>query len=289
LKGRFNIPGVSKTSKSIGALLFVTVVWGTTFPMQKAILGSLNPFLYNALRFAVASVVVVIFFKPRENQWKSGTILGIFLGFAYATQTLGLKLTTSTKSGFITSLYIILVPLFSLLIEQTKPTLLQTISFSLSVPGLYLLNDPSSSPFTLGDFFTVICAFSFAVHVVMITKLSANFHETSLLLPQLLVTSAINFVLAPFGGSSRFTFEAVFVMVYTAVMATVIVIWLQLKHQKVVGSNVSALIYVGEPVFATIASVIALGEKVSLPQLFGMFVLVASLCLATVRKTEKTM
>lgn len=270
--------------KAIFLLLIVTFIWGLTFPIQKIALQGINPFFYNCLRFLVAFILTIVLFR-KKPAWKNGLILGFFLGIAYAAQTSGLKITTSTKSGFITSLYIPFVPFFSYLIEKNKPTLSQIISFFVSIVGLYMLNDPSKDPFNFGDFLTIICAITFAVHVVLITHFTkANDDEITLLAPQFLLTSGINFALTPLGSSLKMNLAALYALLFTAFFATIFAVWVQLKFQKFVGSNVSALIYVGEPVFAALFSFVILSEKMSLIQFVGMVLLIFAMVMGTIKK-----
>lgn len=270
--------------KAIFFLLIVTLIWGLTFPIQKIALEGINPFFYNFLRFLTAFLLTVLVFGKKPS-WKKGLILGFFLGIAYAAQTSGLKITTSTKSGFITSLYVPLVPFFSYLVEKNKPTLFQMISFFISVVGLYMLNDPSKDPFNFGDLLTVLCAVSFAIHVVLITHLTKSDNdEVALLAPQFLLTSGVNLVLTPLGGGLKMNFAALFALLFTALFATIFALWVQLKFQKLVGSNISAIIYVGEPVFAALFSFIILHERMSSMQLFGMVLLIFAMVTGTIKK-----
>lgn len=270
--------------KAIFLLLTVTFIWGLTFPIQKIALQGINPFFYNCLRFLTAFLLTVAFFRKKPS-WKNGLILGFFLGIAYAAQTSGLKITTSTKSGFITSLYIPFVPFFSYLIEKNKPTLSQIISFFVSIVGLYMLNDPSKDPFNFGDFLTIICAVAFAIHVVLITHFTeTNDDEITLLAPQFLLTSGINFALTPLGSSLKMNLAALYTLLFTAFFATIFAVWVQLKFQKFVGSNVSALIYVGEPVFAALFSFIILSEKMSLIQFAGIILLIFAMIMGAIKK-----
>lgn len=270
--------------KAIFSLLTVTFIWGLTFPIQKIALEGINPFFYNCLRFLTAFLLTLLVFRKKPS-WKKGLILGLFLGVAYAAQTSGLKITTSTKSGFITSLYIPLVPFFSYLVEKNKPNLSQIISFFISVVGLYMLNDPSKDPFNVGDFLTIICAISFAIHVVLITHFTkSDSDEVPLLAPQFLLTSGVNLVLAPLGGDAKMNFAAILALLFTALFATIFAVWVQLKFQKLVGSNISAIIYVGEPVFAALFSFIILCERMSLIQFIGMVLLISAMIVGTTKK-----
>lgn len=272
--------------KAVFLLLIVTFIWGLTFPIQKIALQGINPFFYNFLRFLVAFLLTIVFFRKKPS-WRKGLILGFFLAVAYATQTSGLKITSSTKSGFITSLYIPFVPFFSYFIEKSKPTLSQVISFLISVVGLYMLNDPSKDPFNVGDLLTLICAVAFSIHVVLITHFTkTKDDEISLLAPQFLLTALINFVLSPIGGDLKINVAATYALMFTAFFATIFAVWVQLKFQKYVGSNISALIYVGEPVFAALFSFLMLSEKMSLVQFIGMILLIFAMIVGVIRKAS---
>ncbi|GAB4311103.1 DMT family transporter [Pseudothermotoga elfii] len=276
-----------KKIQAITLLFAVTMIWGLTFPVQKIALDGANPFFYNFLRFIVSFFLSLLFFRKKPS-WGKGLILGLFLAIAYASQTSGLKITSSTKSGFITSLYIPLVPFFSYIVEMIKPTLIQFLTFLVSIFGLYMLNDPSRDPFNIGDLLTLVCAVSFAIHVVLITHFTkrSDVDEISLIAPQFLLTALINLCLTPLGGGLKISMEFIFAMVFSALLATIFALWVQLKFQKEVGSNVSALIYVGEPVFAAIFSFLILSEKLSFLQISGMILLICAIIFGIAYKRD---
>lgn len=271
--------------RAILALLLVTVAWGLTFPVQKVALSGSNPFLYNSFRFLIASLFTLLFFR-KKPRWKEGLILGLFIGIGYATQTSGLKLTSSTKSGFITSLYIPFVPVFSFFIERVKPSRLQILSFLLSILGLYLLSSPSADPFNLGDLLTLFCAIAFAIQIVLVTRYtnSKDCDEAGLLLPQFFLTALFNLLLAPLGGPVGFKWGYLLALLFTSILATVVAFWVQVKFQKDVGSNSAALIYTAEPVFASLFAFWLLTERVTSSQLIGMCILVAASILGNLKR-----
>ncbi|WP_041078087.1 DMT family transporter [Thermotoga caldifontis] len=274
-----------KRVRAILALLLVTVAWGLTFPVQKVALSGSNPFFYNSFRFLIASSFTLLFFR-KKPRWKEGLILGLFIGIGYATQTSGLKLTSSTKSGFITSLYVPFVPVFSFFIEKIRPSRLQILSFLLSILGLYLLSSPSADPFNLGDLLTLFCAIAFAIQIVLVTRYTndKDCDEVGLLLPQFLLTALFNLFLAPLGGPVGFKWSYLFALLFTSILATVVAFWVQVKFQKDVGSNSAALIYTAEPVFASLFAFWLLAERVTSSQLVGMCILVAASILGNLKR-----
>ncbi|PLV60106.1 DMT family transporter [Thermotoga sp. KOL6] len=269
--------------KAILSLLFVTFIWGATFPLQKVALEGVSPTFYIALRFFIAAFLSLLFFG--KGNFKYGIILGIVLGVAYTTQTWGLILTTSTKSGFITSLYIVFVPVFAYFLEKEIPTLFQIFSFLIGTSGLYLISGGIGN-FNLGDLLTVFCAVSFALHLVLVTKFSRLVSEKDLLFPQFLAVSIFGLILNIFFKNWKITPAATGSALFTAVFATILAIYLQAKYQKKIGNNVSALVFLGEPVFSAVLSYFILGETMSRKQFFGSFLLLTSILFSSLERVK---
>ena len=258
----------------------MTVIWGSTFPVQKMVIGNVSPLAYNSVRFAIASAIAVLLWG--KGEWKRGSVLGIVLALSYASQTAGLKFTTAAKNGFFTSLYVVLVPLVSWIIEGVKPRYNHIVGIVLAFFGSYLLSGGVKG-FNFGDFLSTLCGIGFAFHVVLITKFSKEVKETDLLTPQFLITAIVNGLMA-FRSSWKMSFSAVGVAVYTAILATVLGIWMQVRFQKEVGSNTAAMIFTGEPVFAMLFSFMMLGETFSKIQIAGASLLVGAIILSGVKK-----
>lgn len=269
--------------RALLSLLFVTFIWGSTFPLQKIALVGASPTFYIAVRFTVAAVLSYLLFG--KGNFRYGAILGVVLGVAYTAQTWGLTLTTSTKSGFITSLYIVFVPIFAYFIEKEVPTPFQIVSFLVGSLGLYMISGRIEG-LNLGDLLTVFCAVSFALHVVLITRFSKRADEKDLLFPQFLVVTVFNLILSLFFKDWRFNFPAFGSALFTAVFATILAIYLQAKYQKVLGNNISALVFLGEPVFAASLSYLVLGETLSSEQMIGSFLLLASILLSSLERAK---
>lgn len=265
--------------KAVFFLLLVTVLWGTTFPLQKMALEGISPFVYNAYRFWIATILA--FILGGKQNFRFGILLGVFMAAGYVTQTWGLTLTSASKSGFITSLYIVIVPVISFFLERERVNRGQVIGFVLALFGSYLLTGGIEG-LNQGDILTIICAFAFAFHLVMITHVSRRIPPRQLLGWQFATVAVINSVLG-IGDSWQVSLPVWSVAVYTAVFASVLAVLWQLKYQKEVGSNTSALIFVGEPVFSTVFAFILLGEILTPSQGLGGFLLILALILVSVR------
>ena len=260
----------------------VTAIWGTTFPLQKMVLGGVSPFVYNAIRFWIATIFAFII-QPKQNL-KYGLLIGLLLTCGYISQTWGLTLTTASKSGFITSLYILFVPVVSYFWEKERLTFFQKIGFPLALVGSYFLSGGISG-FNFGDFLTLLCALSFSVHVVSLTVFARKTSETHLMGWQF-GTVAITNTLLGLNQSWSVPLPAWGVALYTACFATVIGIFLQMKYQKKIGSNTAALIFVGEPIFSTLFAMLFLQESLTSFQWFGALLLLVALAFASVKAKE---
>ena len=265
--------------KAFFFLLLATVIWGTSFPVQKLIIGDVSPMNYIAFRFAIAALLSYIFWG--KGNWKYGSILGIILSLGYLTQTVGLKYTTASKNGFFTSLYVVLVPVVSWVLEREKLHINQAVGLAMAGIGSYLLSGGVRGV-NFGDFLSLLCALSFAFHVVLITIFSKKVKEEDLLTPQFTITSALNAVFG-IGTGWRLSGGAIMSALYNAVLSTVFGIWAQVKYQKHIGSNTTAIIFVGEPIFAALFSWMILHETLSPIQLLGAMLMVGAIITSGVK------
>lgn len=254
--------------------------------MQKDILHGLSPVFYNALRFSIALGLLLPFRKrlklrlTRKGMVR-GLLLGLFLSGGYVFQTWGLVYTSASKSAFITALYVGLVAIFAPLIEKKVPTPLQIVSLAVSLVGLYFLTTPEGG-LNPGDLLTILCAFSFALHVIFISRFTGleDTREMELLLPQFAVVVLVNSLLIPFvEGEVFISLPIVSVALFTAVFATIFAVVVQLKFQRYLGSVGASLSYVGEPAFALFFAMIILGESPSKMETIGLVLMTGGMIL----------
>lgn len=271
--------------KAVSYLLLATLIWGTTFPFQKMVLSGVSPFTYNAVRFGIATTVS--FFLFGKGNFLKGSLLGLVLSIGYITQIWGLTITEASKSGFIVSLYTVFVPLFSYLIDRERITKIQLLAFSLAMVGSYLLSGGIKG-FNFGDFLMLVCAISFGLHVVLITKFSRNEEARNLLFYQFLTVTMVNVILG-FKGNWLLPFKTYMVATYSALFATLFGIYIQLRYQKLIGSNASALIFLAQPITSTFLSYLLLKEIFSPSQILGALIMLAAFLLSSMslRKVKK--
>ncbi len=278
---------INKSSRTLGisALFLTTLIWGGTFTIVKVVLNDISSMLFIGLRFLVASLIILpfAFYKLKKidrQQFKMGLILGFLLFIGFAFQTVGLKYTTASKSGFVTGSAVMFIPLIQFLIERVKPSLAQIIGSFIVLIGLVFLSVSGSSlsnffeelggNFNIGDFLTLLCAISYAMYVIYLDLTSRKVDVLNLVFMQIFVTSVLAFIFSFFLAGINFeevkfnlTKELLFGLLYTSILATVITTLLQTKYQKEVSPTNAGIIFSFEPVFAAIIAVIFLGDVIS--------------------------
>jgi drug/metabolite transporter (DMT)-like permease len=155
------------------SLLAVVIVWGYTFVAIKNALAEVTPFNFIALRFIVALVILLAVFRKRLKGLNRyilirGSIVGVFLFFAYAFQTVGLKYTTASNAGFITGFSVVLVPVFSALILKARPSAESTAGVACVVAGLFFLSYNEGYVINRGDILVLFCALAVAFHILTV-------------------------------------------------------------------------------------------------------------------------
>jgi len=267
------------------ALLFNTLIWGGTFALIKNAFNDISPLLFLGLRFGIAALIFLPFVysslkKTNKKTLIAGSILGLFYFAGFTAQSLGLNLTTATKSGFITGTFVVFIPILQLIIEKRKPKWFNILSVFLVLVGLILLSSKGEnaldfiqqlgSDFNLGDVLTLLCALLFAFQVVYVDVFTKKYDYLPMVFVQLLITGVGGFILSYiFSISSletfKFTFNTTVVnaILYTAIFASIIATVIQLKFQKFVSPTKAGIIFSIEPIFAAVFAYFLLSEKIS--------------------------
>lgn len=279
-------------------LLFIAFIWGVTFVMVQNALSFLGANSFNAVRFFIAFLILLIvyllFFKKEQTIWSktllsSGFKIGIWLFLGYAFQTLGLTMTTPAKAGFITGLSVVMVPLFSLILLKLRLTLYAIIGVIAATIGLYLLTIIDSSKFQLGDLLILLCAFSFAMQIIMTAKYARDLDALPLTIVQLLTVSGLSLLSAIIFNENitRIMDPSIILqtdvwiaLLVTSVFATAIAFLGQTYLQAYISPTRVALIFAMEPVFAALTSYFWIGEKLSVSSIFGCILILLGMVIA---------
>lgn len=259
---------MNKRTRAELFLLLITLIWGSTFVVTKFVLLDAGPFLYTTIRFVIATLIFgVVFFRRLRTIGKEsfvkGAILGSLLFIGFATQTIGLMYTTASKSAFITGMLVVFTPICQLAIERRPPKVGNLFGVALVMAGLYFLTSPTGSHFNLGDGLTLICALSFAIYIVYLDIFSQNCDETHLTFMQFAVTAGLAGLTYLFFEDFRLVVSMRFTLavIYLAVFATVIALFVQTKFQKDTTPTRSAVVFSVEPVIAAVSAYLVLGER----------------------------
>ena len=262
--------------KSIQAeiyLLIIVIIWGSTFALIKGVIDTIPPYTYLAYRFLLAALILVVIFWKRLKKLnimvlKKGSLIGIFLFLGYTLQTVGIKYTTATKAGFITGLSVVLVPIISHFFIKDKVSRNSVIGVVLAFTGLWFLNYSGSFSFNLGDFLVLLCAFSFAMHIISVGLFGKKLDYVLLAITQITVVFVLSLLMAliferpaiHLSYSSYIWWS----IVITGILATALAFYMQNRFQRHSTATKTAIIFSGEPISAAMFAYLLLGEKVGL-------------------------
>lgn len=193
--------------EGIFSLLLATVIWGGAFVAQSAGMELIGPMTFQAIRCALAVLALLIFIPLMElgqldqfwtkwrnpKLWKTGTLCGLALFVATALQQVGLVYTDAGKAGFITAMYIVIVPLLGLFFRK-KPSPAAIAGIVIAVVGMYLLCCAGVTQVNLGDLLLIGCAIAFAVQITIVDRLSEGCDSLRLNCVQAMVVTVISAV-----------------------------------------------------------------------------------------------
>jgi drug/metabolite transporter (DMT)-like permease len=270
----------TKTLKSDFILFFVASIWGMAFVAQRIGMDYIGPFTFNGIRFVLGclSLLPFIYFskkkKPaRENKGllKAGIISGLCLFCGISLQQVGLVYTTAGKAGFITGLYVVIVPFLSLFIKGDKTSIGTWTGAILASIGMYLLSVTKNMTMGFGDLLVLFSAVCFAFHLIIIARFSSRFNSARLSLVQCIVCASLSLVIAViFENFILKDILAVSIpLLYGGVFSVGIAYSLQIYGQKNSPPSHAAIIFSLESVVAAIGGWIILNELLSGRAIFG--------------------
>ena len=278
-------------------LLAVVLIWGTTFTVVKSALPDASPFLFNLLRMAIAfAVLTAVNFRSLRQATRRdllyASVAGLFLGLGYQFQTTGLALTTASKSGFITGLVVVIVPLLTFIPgvrpPHTPATRWPALAGALTAfTGLILLTTTGASGLFsgigLGELLTLACAIAFAAHLLTLGHAARLTSARTLGTIQIGVAALLMLLTLPIGGRPTFhaTPRLFIALAITSILATAAAFTIQSWAQQKLSPTHTALIFTLEPVFAWITSLLFLHEHLNSRALSG-----AALILGGILVTE---
>jgi drug/metabolite transporter (DMT)-like permease len=259
-------------------LVMIAFIWGSTFVLVKKALNDASPLALNSARMIVAAVLLAFFYRKKiavltKPALMAGLLVGVFLYAGYAFQTSGLKLTTPSKSAFLTGTSSVLVPLFLVAIWHVRIHLWRVVGILLALVGLFLMTVPGGpggladfANVNMGDLLTVGCAICFTFHVIFVGRASQRFPFEQVAFLQvgtaaILMTLSTPLLEHPYFRATPTVIAAILI---TGVLCTAVAFSIQSWAQQFTPATHTALIFTTEPVFAWLTSFIYLHERLGL-------------------------
>jgi len=273
------------------ALLSVAAAWGFAFVVMKDAIQrqSVNNFLFT--RFALA-VLVMLIIRPQtvkhfnKDLLQRGSLAGIFLGFGYIFQTLGLERTGAAITGFITGLYVVLTPVLAWLVLKEKITRFVWLCIMVATVGLALLSVRGFSV-GIGEMLVLASAFFFAAHIIALSKWSSGRDVYAMTVVQLTMCGLLAGIASIPGGYAPPPDSGVWaVLIFTAVFATAIAFIIQTWSQAHMSATKVAVILTMEVVFAAVFAIFFGGERLTLQSALGGILVVVAMYLIVLKEQK---
>ena len=277
-------------------------IWGTGFVAQSVGADYVGPFTFNAARSAVAFVFLLILCmafrarrkkdfhaqaKPRPNHRRDLLLGGLFCGVVLTLgtnlQQKGLETTTSGKAGFITALYIVIVPILGVFLKK-KVGKTVWVGVTLAVVGLYCLCIQENFSISKGDFYIFLCSLCFSAHILIIDHFTKRVDGVELSCAQFLMLTVFSSVgmLAWEQPSWEALRQCAWPILYVGIFSSGIAYTLQILAQRDSNPTVVSLLLSLESVFATLAGALLLGDRMSVREDLGCVLMLAAVVLAQI-------
>lgn len=256
-------------------LLLVSIIWGSAFVAQR-IAGQMGSvYLFNGARYLLAAVIVLPFmlraggnFKPGQYKWIF--VAGVLLFIASAVQQLGVVYTTAGNAGFITSLYVVLVPMVLFIVWREKAHWISILAVGLAGVGAFLLSTGGRFEVHAGDALEFVGALFWTIHVIILGKYASRFEPMAFSVGQLAVCGLLNLGIGIFAEKSMpLNLPLLGSIAYTAVFSLGLCYTLQIWAQRHTPPADAALILSLESVFAVLSGWFLLNERLAAIQVFG--------------------
>ena len=282
---------VMKERNAALLLLLTSFIWGLSFVAQSVSSDLVGPFTFNSIRLLIGGIVLVPFAIPSIRKgmhdpgyWKktlkAGIVCGLLLAAASVTQQIGVGYSGAGKGGFITSVYIIIVPFISLIFGK-KVEKKTWIAGLVALIGMYLLCMGGKNTISVGDIYLILCALLFSFHIMAIDALGKDVDGITMSMLQFFVGGIVTFPgMVAEGPAISTVLSAWMPILYAGAFSCGIAYTLQVVGQKYVQPSHAVLILSLESVWAAIGGVVILSERMSASETIGC-ILVFAAVLAT--------
>ncbi|WP_205666096.1 DMT family transporter [Aquabacter cavernae] len=285
LKGK-----LAGTRGSEAALVGITMIWGTTFLVVHGLLTHTGPLMLTGMRFGFATLALMAVFGSAlkgitRRELAAGALVGVSIFFGYALQAKGMETIPSSKSAFITALYVPLVPLLQWAVMRKRPHIMAWIGIGLAFAGLVLLAGPDGASLGLGEgeVLTLIATLAIAAEILLVGTFAGSVDVRRVSIVQLGVASLLAFLAMPVVGEAvpAFSWTLVIATCTLGIASALIQVTMNWA-QKRVSPTRATVIYAGEPVWAGIAGRLA-GERLPALAILGAALIVLGVIVSELR------
>jgi len=260
------------------SLLFIAIIWGSTFIIVKQSVENTPVFSFLFMRFALAGMLLILINAPKlkaidKGVFIDGVMLGMALFLAYAFQTFALTATSASITAFITGLFVVFVPALSSVFLRKLPRQEAMIGVVFATIGLAFITLQGKFLLSFGEFLALVCAFFIAIHIILTDKLSRRNDFGLLTLVQInivaLFSLIFSFFLDPRVIPIQFNNQLIFSLIINSVFATFVAFVIQTSMQKYTTPTKAAIIFIMEPVSSAFFSYWIGGELLTAKQYVG--------------------
>jgi drug/metabolite transporter (DMT)-like permease len=294
VRSTFASSGQDKRIRADLGLAFCTILWGSTFVVVKNSLDHSSVFLFLALRFTLAGILMAlwrprIFYSVEREEIFAGLRLGFFMFAGYAFQTAGLQYTSASNSGFVTGSSVVLVPILFGIFWGHRLTAWVYAGALAAGFGLYYLTIPVEGVAHLnkGDVLTFVAAASYAVHIILVSEYTKQHSASALSVLQVIACAGMAWIMTGIAAAIRWqpvrfvpSWSLLLGISICAVFATAVAFSIQLWAQQYTTPGHAAILFTLEPVFAVLTSYLFLGERLAMRAIFGAAFVLAGILIA---------
>lgn len=284
-------------------LMLTAIVWGISFVSQSVSMELIGPNTFCGIRTLIGAVslipvIVVMDYSKKKKKIETnynkkslivgGIICGIILCISATLQTYGLKYTTAGKAGFVTAMYMVIVPIYSLFMgKKIRPVI--ALSVVVAVIGMYFLCIKDGFSLETGDLLVLACAFTFAFHIMAVDYFSPRVDGVKLSFLQFAVCGMINITLMFILEKPIMSdiLKCTIPILYAGVMSCGVAYTLQIIGQKYAEPTVASIVMSLESVFAALAGWLLIGQAMNFREIFGCILMFAAITIVQIPEKRK--
>jgi len=257
-------------------LLLTTFFWGGSFLFSKIGLREVPPLQFVFSRFAMAALLMALFFMPRLKRLnaamiKRGAIVGAALGITNITFVFGVKDTSISRAGILNNLFVLFIPLIIKLVWKDSIGRLNLAGIALAVSGIWLLAASGGEGFNRGDMISTLCALFIACHIITVSKVLKDDDVYLVSMIQFATVACLAGVALLVSGTPLLglSYSGATSIIYCAIFPTIVCFTLQNAYQRYVTPTRAGLIYTLDPVWSLLAGFFILGERLNAMEWVG--------------------